>query len=161
MWKSFFRNCGTSVFAGFAIFSIAGFMAVDLDKEVKDVVQDGTGLAFIAYPEAITRMPVAPLWAILFFFMLLTLGLDSQFAMVETVTTAIMDQWPKLRKRKISVVLVACFIFFLLGLPFCCQVFEYCPHCLFILEKSSCTYNTAECKNGFEMSNKFLFVTTE
>lgn len=116
-----FANCTTSVFAGFVIFSILGFLATELGVEVGDVVDSGSGLAFIVYPAAVSRMPVAPLWALLFFFMLITLGLDSQFTMVETLTTAVLDQWVGLRKHKMKIVFGICFILFLLGLTMCLQ----------------------------------------
>ena len=38
----------------------------------------GYGLAFIAYPEALSNMLPPQLWSVLFFFMLFTLGLDSE-----------------------------------------------------------------------------------
>ena len=64
-------------------------------------------------------MPFPPLWSFLFFTMLITLGLDSQFTMVETITTAIMDLWPKTRPHKGKVVMTSCLVGFLLGLSCC------------------------------------------
>ncbi|XP_069049540.1 sodium- and chloride-dependent neutral and basic amino acid transporter B(0+)-like [Lepisosteus oculatus] len=111
-------NCGTSVFAGFAIFSILGHISHVTGKPVSEVAQSGFGLAFIAYPEALSNLPVSPLWSVLFFFMLLTLGLDSVFATVETITTTLQDELPKyFKSKRIHMTAAACILFFLLGLP--------------------------------------------
>lgn len=110
-------NCLTSFFAGFVIFSFLGFLAHRLGVTVDEVADGGVGLAFVVYPDAVTRMPVSTLWALLFFLMLITLGLDSEFALVETVTTSFLDQFPSLRKRKWAIIVGTCFIGFILGLP--------------------------------------------
>ncbi|XP_056347561.1 sodium- and chloride-dependent neutral and basic amino acid transporter B(0+) isoform X1 [Oenanthe melanoleuca] len=110
-------NCVTSVFAGFAIFSILGHMAFVSERPVSEVVDSGFDLAFVAYPEALSKLPVSPLWSFLFFFMLLLLGLDSQFASIETLTTTIQDISPKVMKKlRVPVTLGLCAVLFLLGL---------------------------------------------
>uniref|UniRef100_A0A673KKW5 Sodium- and chloride-dependent neutral and basic amino acid transporter B(0+)-like n=1 Tax=Sinocyclocheilus rhinocerous TaxID=307959 RepID=A0A673KKW5_9TELE len=111
-------NCGTSVFAGFAIFSILGHMAHVYQRPVSEVADAGFGLAFIAYPDALSKLPISPLWSILFFVMLITLGLDSQFAGIEVIATCLQDAYPKLLKSKRGIVTTAvCIVLFLLGLP--------------------------------------------
>uniref|UniRef100_A0A4W3K8Z9 Transporter n=1 Tax=Callorhinchus milii TaxID=7868 RepID=A0A4W3K8Z9_CALMI len=72
----------------------------DLDNILSQGVE-GTGLAFIVFTEAITKMPVSPLWSILFFVMLFCLGLSSMFGNIEGVLVPIQDmklypkKWPK------------------------------------------------------------------
>ena len=51
----------------------------------------GTGLAFIVFTEAIINMPGSPVWSVLFFLMLLTLGLGTMFGTIEGVTTPLFD----------------------------------------------------------------------
>uniref|UniRef100_A0A672M2I7 Transporter n=1 Tax=Sinocyclocheilus grahami TaxID=75366 RepID=A0A672M2I7_SINGR len=106
----------TSIFAGFVVFSILGFMAHQLGLPMEDLASSGPGLAFIAYPRALSLLPGPQFWSVLFFFMVLLLGLDSQ---VWFLATALTDLFPGvLRKRRELLVLLIAVICFLLGLPF-------------------------------------------
>ncbi|XP_072412145.1 sodium- and chloride-dependent neutral and basic amino acid transporter B(0+)-like [Chiloscyllium punctatum] len=121
-----FVNCSTSLFAGFAIFAILGHMAYVQDKSVQEIVESGFGLVFIAYPDALGLLPVSSFWSIIFFLMLLTLGIDSQFAMMETITTSITDALPNfMQSRYLSMIIVLCVSFYFLGLIFATQAGIY------------------------------------
>ncbi|XP_078081097.1 sodium- and chloride-dependent GABA transporter 1 isoform X2 [Mustelus asterias] len=114
-------NAATSVFSGFVIFSAFGYMSHMINVPIDDIAVDGPGLVFVIYPEAFVTMPVSPLWAVLFFIMLLFLGLDSEFAMVEVMVTSLLDAHQdcllKYLKRKEVVVFAVCAVGFLLGIP--------------------------------------------
>ena len=48
-----------------------------MDIMYNDIFLPGPGLVFVVYPEAIATLPGSTFWALIFFMMLLTLGLDS------------------------------------------------------------------------------------
>lgn len=125
-------NCGTSLFAGFVIFTMMGYMGHVLNISVDKVVKGGPGLAFIAYPEGIKQMPASPFWAFIFFFMLFNLGLDSQFVGVETCTTVLADWKPGFRRYKAVITLGFCVFCYIIGLAhvteggmYVFQMFDY------------------------------------
>ncbi|XP_051562709.1 sodium- and chloride-dependent GABA transporter 2-like isoform X2 [Myxocyprinus asiaticus] len=112
-------NSGTSFVAGFAIFSVLGFMAFEQGIDISMVAESGPGLAFIAYPRAVAMMPMPQLWSICFFIMIILLGLDSEFVGLEALMTAITDMNPTFflqgHRRKIFLLLI-CVGSFLIGL---------------------------------------------
>ncbi|GAA6221900.1 sodium- and chloride-dependent GABA transporter 2-like [Lates japonicus] len=87
-------NSLTSFVAGFAIFSVLGFMAKEQGVDISMVAESGPGLAFIAYPRAVALMPLPQLWAVAFFIMIIFLGLDSEFVYQEALVTTISDMYP-------------------------------------------------------------------
>jgi len=111
-------NCATSFLAGLVVFSVVGYMAQSAGIEIADMQLAGPELAFVAYPQAIAQMPGAPFFSVLFFLMVICLGVDSQFAMVETVLTSLNDAgvMPGLSKPQKSA--VVCFAMGCLGLLF-------------------------------------------
>uniref|UniRef100_A0A8C5GL48 Transporter n=1 Tax=Gouania willdenowi TaxID=441366 RepID=A0A8C5GL48_GOUWI len=95
-------NCLTSFLSGFVIFTVLGYMAEMRQQSVDAVAKDaGPSLLFIIYAEAIANMPAATFFAIIFFLMIIMLGLDSTFAGLEGVITAMLDEFPHvLAKRR-------------------------------------------------------------
>ncbi|XP_057412624.1 sodium- and chloride-dependent betaine transporter isoform X1 [Balaenoptera acutorostrata] len=83
-----FLNSATSFVAGFVVFSILGFMSQEQGVPISEVAESGPGLAFIAFPKAVSMMPLSQLWSCLFFIMLIFLGLDSQAAPEERAAGA-------------------------------------------------------------------------
>ncbi|GFS23256.1 sodium- and chloride-dependent glycine transporter 1-like [Elysia marginata] len=108
----------TSFYGGFVIFAVIGFMAKEAGVAVTDIATQGPGLALVAYPEAISKLPLPQFWAVLFFFMLLLLGLDSQFGMFETVVAGLIEAFPQqLRKRRMYLTFSLALFSYLVSLP--------------------------------------------
>lgn len=115
-----FANCGFSFLAGFAVFSTLGYLGVALNTPIADLETSSFGLAFTSYPTAIEKFPgqvwLQALIGLGFFFMLLTLGIDSAFSIVEAVATAMHD---KFRANRETITLLLCVAGFFMGLIYC------------------------------------------
>uniref|UniRef100_A0A6A7FV42 Transporter n=2 Tax=Hirondellea gigas TaxID=1518452 RepID=A0A6A7FV42_9CRUS len=116
-----------SMMCAVTIFSVLGAMAEELGySDITQVVASGPGLAFIAYPEAISRtLPLPHLWSFLFFLMVFTLGLDSMFGSLESVLTTIFDEYPRTRRHKPVIVATLCGVLFCFGIPYCTEKGQY------------------------------------
>ena len=70
----------------------------------------GPGLVFIVYPEVVSRFPLSQIWSIIFFMMLLSIGVGSQVTItlmphplhqrVNLVTSPMARVWPQAVKAQ-------------------------------------------------------------
>ncbi|KAK7919763.1 hypothetical protein WMY93_011047 [Mugilogobius chulae] len=88
-----------------------------LEKEMQKGVE-GTGLAFIAFTEAMMLLPGSPFWSALFFLMLLNLGLSTMFGTMEGILAPLSDTFKTLGNNKTKLTVFSCIIGFLIGLLF-------------------------------------------
>ncbi|CAK6955535.1 sodium-dependent neutral amino acid transporter SLC6A17-like [Scomber scombrus] len=95
-------------------FSQLGLDPCVLEDELNKAVQ-GTGLAFIAFTEAMTHFPASPFWSVMFFFMLINLGLGSMIGTMTGITTPVLDTY-KVNRELFTV--CCCIVAFLCGLLF-------------------------------------------
>jgi NSS family neurotransmitter:Na+ symporter len=96
-------NNATSFIGGFAVFSTLGYYAYQTGLPVSEVVKSGPHLAFVTYPTIISLLPfAASIFGILFFLMLLTLGIDSAFSLVEAGAASIIHKF-KIKRMHVNI----------------------------------------------------------
>ncbi|MHC4130932.1 MAG: sodium-dependent transporter [Planctomycetota bacterium] len=112
-------NCIFSVFVGLGVFAVLGYMASKTSQPIDELVDQGIGLAFVAFPKAISMLPsFNKIFGILFFGSLVIAGLSSSISIIEAFTSGIVDKFHYSRK---SIVSVLCITGFFGSIIFCTQ----------------------------------------
>lgn len=101
-WTTAILDTTISLFAGFVVFAVLGYMAWTSQTSVEELAASGPGLAFVVFPQALTLMPLAGLFSALFFFMLLSLGIDSAFSLVEPIIATFLDRYPRAKSSQVA-----------------------------------------------------------
>jgi NSS family neurotransmitter:Na+ symporter len=111
-------NSGFSLFSGFAVFAVLGFMAVSQEIPISKVVSQSIGLAFVAYPKAVSLMPGGQIFGAIFFFSLIIAGLSSSISIVEAFSSSVVDKFAIPKK---GIVTILCLFGFLGSIIFTTQ----------------------------------------
>jgi NSS family neurotransmitter:Na+ symporter len=92
-------DMATSFVAGIAVFTTMGALALKENIPVQDVLSksEGIGLAFVAFPTALSHLPATRFFSVVFFTALILLGIDSAFSITESALASICDKsgWAK------------------------------------------------------------------
>lgn len=107
-----FSNSGFEIFNAIGIFSILGFMTLTSGIPFNELVTEGTGLAFVVFPNVFNVMqPWSRIIGPLFFACILFAGITSIMALSEVASFALSEKFGFSRKKSATLVcVVGCFI---------------------------------------------------
>lgn len=88
-------DVGTAFVSGFVVFGSLGYLSHQSGTPIAELTGTaGLGLAFVTYPTLISMLPFGSVFfAVLFYLMLLTLGIDSAFSLMEAFAASVRDKW--------------------------------------------------------------------
>lgn len=110
-WVTSLVDTAVSLVAGLAVFGTLGYMAAQTGKPFEQVVQHGIGLAFVAYPQAISLLPhLQQAFGVVFFLTLTVAGIASSISILEAFCAAVMDKFHYPRKTVVTVLSVVGFL---------------------------------------------------
>ena len=97
--------------------------------DISDLKLSGQELVFIVYPAAMSYLPFTRFWLFVFFMALILIGIDSQFALIETCSYIMIDFKLKHKGKEIKeeyIRLLFCVLSFVIGAVFSTrQGFDY------------------------------------
>jgi SNF family Na+-dependent transporter len=89
-------NSLTSIYAALTVFTFLGHVSFITGKDISEISVEGMDLAFVAYPGLLGQLAGSNFWAIIFFLMLVTLGVDSVFGFVDYTQQMFIDMFPRI-----------------------------------------------------------------
>ena len=99
-----FANCAFENFCALGVFSILGYMSLQSGTAVADLVTQGTGLVFVAYPTVLNVLgQYAYVIGPLFFLTVYLAGLTSILSTIEPLAFSIQNKFTWSRKKTMSI----------------------------------------------------------
>ncbi|MBO7242023.1 MAG: sodium-dependent transporter [Methanobrevibacter sp.] len=99
-----FANCAFENFCALGVFSILGYMSLQSGTAVADLVTQGTGLVFVAYPTVLNVLgQYAYIIGPLFFITVYLAGLTSILSTIEPLSFSIQNKFTWSRKKTMTV----------------------------------------------------------
>ncbi len=109
-------NCSFELFTAIGVFSILGFMSTTNNIPLDQLVTQGTGLAFIVFPQIFNAMGIfGYIIGPLFFLCLLFAGLTSNISVIEPIALAISEKFNFNRSKSVT---ITCILGILISLMF-------------------------------------------
>lgn len=104
-------NSSFEVFTAVGVFSILGFMSTSSNVPIGELVSQGTGLAFVAFPQIFNVMgTLGYIIGPLFFLCLLFAGITSNISIIEPLALSVQDKYIISRKRAVTLICAVAFV---------------------------------------------------